>query len=159
MISIEKQNFIREAARVHQSLVWMAQFPDESIDKFCYRHSRAHSLHLAIPVILKENFEELVLTVPERIKLAITTLIRGVKPSIRRYMCDPEFYTTYQQCEKHAKDIERHLNDLNNLSVIYPFCLNTYSGKNQSSIYGNQVQTFFTVYPITTHTRATNCLY
>lgn len=105
-------NLFTKLVYQREKLIWLAQGKIEKTDHFLYRINLAFESYDYTAQVILDEIKNTLADGPEREKLAIYALYHGVNRQVRRYMCEPEFYQTFNQAIKHASDINRELINL-----------------------------------------------
>ena len=108
----QKVTLLEDLISLRKRLVWAAQSRDEQLYAYNNRIQRSLEIYVKGGNIAKKQIIEISETEQERIKLGIYCYVSGVHPSVRRYMCKPEFYVTFAQARRHAEQIAYNLKDL-----------------------------------------------
>lgn len=112
----QKRRIYEELTTLRVKLLWSAQHSDETLGKFNARIIRYLERYSFLGKIAQEEFIEVFQTPEQRERLAIYTYLRGLRPEVKRYICNDEIYKSLEHAMKHASQIDLHLRDLQNLN-------------------------------------------
>lgn len=116
MSNENKVSLFCELLHHRQKLTWIAQRSRESVDSYIQRVCCTYRSYDYTAQLIRSELYEIFLNKSQREKEAIYCLLQGLSKTVKRYMCEPQYYTNLNQAVSHAIKVEKTLLNISNLS-------------------------------------------